>query len=672
MMKNKITDALLPHQLESSTVTQDELDFIQRWLKALSEETLTDTWLDQWLGISYPFSFRYGDRESSEVMGKWLIQKADTKTDADIEHYELIWIDESTGLRLVWHIKRFMDFPAVEWLITLVNNGTDDTPIIESIQALDIRLNSQKNYPYTIHGVSGGRSFPDDMIPFSWRVPSFDGKSDVQLGGDYPSSNRHLPFFNIEAPDDRGLLIGIGWSGNWLARVKAEGTDLKVYAGMTESHLILHPGEKIRTPSVLMLFWKGKPLHGHNMLRQLLHRKYVPELKGSPQKPLVSVNACFTYHGRGGFLHQATEKEILQLVKPFIKIGAELFIIDAGWYEGEPWHEWIGNWRYSEEKYPHGFRPISDPLAAAGIPFGLWFASEGISSHSPLLQEHPEWVRKGTLRMELPEAREWFLKQVDNLVKNDGMTCYRQDGAGGFGSEDADRKGITECQHIEGLYAMWDAIIRHYPEMVMEGCCGGGRRIDLETLSRFHWHRKSDRWYDSESDQCSLYGANLYLPGGVINIPTELTDDYGVWSSFAGQLCLGWHPLDDDFPMELAHQQVERYKLIRPLLSGDFYPLTPCSLIEPWIGYQFHRSDLDKGFALLFRRPVSKDIFYPVNDAFRLRLRGLKPEERYSVCLEKGNMNEILTGSDLAKGIDVIISEERGAEMIIYEPSNKL
>ena len=341
-MKNKITDALLPHQLESSTVTQDELDFIQRWLKALNEETLTDTWLDQWLGISYPFSFRYGDRESSEVMGKWLIQKADTKTDADIEHYELIWIDESTGLRLVWHIKRFMDFPAVEWLITLVNNGTDDTPIIESIQALDIRLNSQKNYPYTIHGVSGGRSFPDDMIPFSWRVPSFDGKSDVQLGGDYPSSNRHLPFFNIEAPDDRGLLIGIGWSGNWLARVKAEGTDLKVYAGMTESHLILHPGEKIRTPSVLMLFWKGKPLHGHNMLRQLLHRKYVPELKGSPQKPLVSVNACFTYHGRGGFLHQATEKEILQLVKPFIKIGAELFIIDAGWYEGEPWHEWIG------------------------------------------------------------------------------------------------------------------------------------------------------------------------------------------------------------------------------------------------------------------------------------------------------------------------------------------
>ena len=74
-----------------------------------------------------------------------------------------------------------------------------------------------------------------------------------------------------------------------------------------------------------------------------------------------------------------------------------------------------------------------------------------------------------------------------------------------------------------------------HPDMVMEGCSGGGRRIDLETVSRFHWHQKSDRWYDSESDQSSLCGANLYLPGGTINIPTMATDNYGAWSSFGGQ-----------------------------------------------------------------------------------------------------------------------------------------
>jgi alpha-galactosidase len=426
----------------------------------------------------------------------------------------------------------------------------------------------------------------------------------------------------------------------------------------------------------LLLFWEGKRLHGHNMLRQLLHKHYVPYLGGKPQEPLVSVNVCFTYHGHGGFLHQATEKEVLPLVQPFIKIGAELFIIDAGWYEGAPWPEWIGNWRFSRNKYPRGFRPISEPLSEANVAFGLWFASEGVSKHSPLLQEHPEWIRQrqsgssGTLRMELPEAREWFLEQVDDLVENEGMNCYRQDGSGWYGNEPDDRKGITESQHIVGLYTLWDTIVKRHPTMVMEGCSGGGRRIDLETLSRFHWHQKSDRWYDSESDQCSLYGANLYLPGGVINIPTEAVDDYGAWSSFAGQFCLSWHPLDEDFPMELARRQVERYKRIRPLLSGDFYPLTLCLPEEAWIGYQFHRVDSDKGFALLFRRPIAPKVIYPVTDTFKLCLRGLEPQKHYRVHFERSNREETLQGDALTKGIEIVISEEKGAEMIIYEPAN--
>ena len=138
--------------------------------------------------------------------------------------------------------------------------------------------------------------------------------------------------------------------------------------------------------------------------------------------------------------------------------------------------------------------------------------------------------------------------------------------------------------------------------MLMEGCCGGGRRIDLESLSRFHWHQKSDSWFHTITDQCGMYGGNLYMPGGVLNLPTQATDNFGVWSSFGGQLCLAWHPLDKDFPMELAKRQVKLYKQVRQYLSGDFYPLTDCTLERPWLAYQFHRNDLDGGFALIFKR----------------------------------------------------------------------
>ena len=84
--------------------------------------------------------------------------------------------------------------------------------------------------------------------------------------------------------------------------------------------------------------------------------------------------------------------------------------------------------------------------------FGLWFASEVLSRRAPLLEQHPEWIRPGRrggeLRMELPQAREWFLDRVDDFVKNQGVGCYRQDGSARFGEEPPDRVGITESQQI--------------------------------------------------------------------------------------------------------------------------------------------------------------------------------------------------------------------------------
>ena len=226
------------------------------------------------------------------------------------------------------------------------------------------------------------------------------------------------------------------------------------------------------------------------------------------------------------------------------------------------------------------------------------------------------------------------------------MTCYRND----------------MNSHDESLLDLWDELREKHPDLIWEGCCGGGRNIDLESVCRFHWHQKSDRWGDIESDQCSLFGGNLFLPGGSLNIPTYYTDDYGAWSSFSGQLCLGWNPLDADFPFEHARRQVELYKRIRPLLRGDFYPLTACSLTAPWLGYQFHRVGLDAGLALLFRRD------FPGQDTFTLRLSGLDPKDEYEVSLVADGSTRSYSGANLAKGLEVGSPAIPGAELILYSP----
>jgi alpha-galactosidase len=390
----------------------------------------------------------------------------------------------------------------------------------------------------------------------------------------------------------------------------------------------------------------------------MLRTHYVPALRGQPRRPLVTVNTCFTHHGTGHFLHEADAENIGALVEPFGRLGAELMIIDAGWYPcGENYHQIRDLWPLDPERYPRGLRPLADRCRAAGLDLGLWYSPEWGYDSMPVVQAHPEWAdANGRLRLERPEPRDWFLGEVERMA-DEGITCYRQDWYMTYEDPEPDRQGIVELTHFEGLYAMWDELRRRHPDWVMEGCCGGGRRIDLETLARFHWHQKSDRWFDVESDQCSLHGANLFLPGGLINIPTQGTSDYETWSSFAGQFSLGWHPLDAEFPHEQAAAQVALYKRVRDRLDGDFYPLTPCALDAPWLGFQFHDPDTDHGLVLVFRRPNAEA------ETCTVRLRGLAPDRTYAIAYANGD-ETTATGARLAAGLEVRIPAAPGANLI--------
>jgi alpha-galactosidase len=467
----------------------------------------------------------------------------------------------------------------------------------------------------------------------------------VVLGSRGSSSNEQLPFLGIECPDRRGLLFGVGWTGQWRATVRQQGSTVTARAGLIETHFRLHPGETVRGPRVLMLAWKGETLHGQNLLRGLLHQHYVPRLRGRPQVPWVTVNTCFTHGRAGDFLEQAGEDTLRPLVQPFIELGAEALIVDAGWYRCKTWPDLFTTKDYGIDpgKYPHGFGPLSEPLRQAGVTFGLWCPPEALG------------------RLDDPANRQRFLEVIDGFVREQGLGLYRQDAGFVPPAESADRVGVGEMQHIAGLYELLDEMRRRHPELVFEGCSGGGRRVDLETLSRFHWHQKSDRWFDSVSDQCAMAGANLFLPGGVLNLPTRGTDDVGSWSSFGGQFCLGWHPVEAAFPLAQARRQVELYKRVRECLSGDFYPLSEVALGGAWLAFQFLRRDLDRGFALIYRREATP------GNAFRLALRGLDPARRYQLALAGAGTTLTAAGAELAAGLDIAVDQAPGAELVRLE-----
>src|SRR5512136_3398137 len=83
------------------------------------------------------------------------------------------------------------------------------------------------------------------------------------------------------------------------------------------------------------------------------------------------------------------------------------------------------------------------------------------------------------------------------MIEEVGIDVYRQD----FNMEplrywqeadEPERVGMHEIRHVEGLYALWDELRARHPGLAIDNCASGGRRIDLETVSRSYALWRSD------------------------------------------------------------------------------------------------------------------------------------------------------------------------------------
>ena len=93
--EKSVVDVLPSHQLESGLATQGEMDLARRWTEAIMPD-LDGGWLDQWLGTSLPFSFRFDGKESDSILSQW-----ETQAEDENNQKKLIWTDEATGLRVI-------------------------------------------------------------------------------------------------------------------------------------------------------------------------------------------------------------------------------------------------------------------------------------------------------------------------------------------------------------------------------------------------------------------------------------------------------------------------------------------------------------------------------------------------------------------------------------------
>jgi len=626
-----------------------------------------------------PFSFAYAGQPSIEFIGTWAFSHRTQRMDHARTRHVFTYSDPKTKLQARCECVVFNDFPAAEWVVKFKNEGSEETPILEGVQALDVAFTRTEQGDFVLHRAQGSDAARTDFAPFD-DVLRPNVAVNLSGAGGRSSSFVALPFFNLESVGFGGVMLGIGWSGQWASSfVRDDALSLRVRAGMELTRLKLRPGEEIRTPRVLLLFWEGKDrLVGHNLLRRFLLAHHVPQKNGAPVTlPFACAGSprYFDPSNKGAEFNDATEHNQVGFIDRYRQLGLtpDYWWIDAGWFEGA-WPNGVGNWFVRKGGFPHGLRPVSDAAKKCGMGFVLWFEPERVYQGTWLDREHPAWVLKlprnpnGLLNLGHPDARRWLTQHLSNMIDKEGISVLRQD----FNIEplafwrsvdEPNRQGITEIRYMEGLYAVWDELLQKHPGLIIDNCASGGRRLDLETVSRSVALWRTDyQYYEPNGYQSHTYGINLYLP--TTSTGSGSPDVYAFRSSMNNGVVLGWNLYQPGFPVEQARRLVDEFRRVRHFFFGDFYPLTPYSVTDDtWIAYQFHRVDLREGMVLAFRRPRCS------TPSIRLRLKGLSPAARYEVQFEDRHTKATFTGEDLAKGVDVTSENAPGSLLITYRES---
>jgi alpha-galactosidase len=627
-------------------------------------------WAESLGANPYGFSFVYQGQPSGSLVGSWVRQVSDQVLDAQRTRREVRMQDPTTGLEVRCEVILLKDFPAAEWVVHLKNTGPTNTPIVESIQAFDGLLPVPSAGQTKVHWAKGAVASFDDFAPQE-TVLKRGARVRLQPGGGR-SSSQVLPFFNVEGANG-GLVIALGWTGEWAAEFSADSRGQPhLRAGQAHTRLVLYPGESIRTPRVLFLFYEGERWRGQNLLRQFLLKHHRPRRGG---QPLVAPVTCGNWGGTRAEVHLDNIQKIVQHDLPI-----DYYWIDAEWYGKGAWPVNVGDWTVKKELYPEGFKPISDALRRSGRQLLLWFEPERVFKGTPWHRQYRDWLLDVSqdsclLNLGNPAARQFLTEFISAKVDEFGLGCYRQDfnidPLEFWRKHDApDRQGIAEIRYIEGLYAFWDELLARHPDLIIDNCASGGRRIDLETVGRATPFWRTDGPRDPIAHQCHTYGLLAWVPLSATS-QDRAGDDYEFRSSMCSGLCLNWWVSGDvpaerirpDFPFDWAKRTLAQYLKLRPFWYGDYYPLTSYSQApDVWMAYQLDRPDLAQGMVVALRRPNSP------YQAARFPLRGLDQAATYRVTNLDTGQEQACPGADLLQqGVEIVIADRPGSALLIYE-----
>lgn len=322
------------------------------------------------------------------------------------------------------------------------------------------------------------------------------------LGSKRGMSSHHQNPFTIlcdrGATEDYGDCYGfmLMYSGNHKTEVEMDQAgSVRLVMGLGDENFNwkLNPKETFYAPEAILTY-SNQGLNGlshnfHRIIREnVCQKKYLEE-----RRPVLVNNWEATY------FNFDTDK-ILALGKQAKELGIEMLVLDDGWF-GKRLDDnaGLGDWFVNEEKLPGGLKKIADELNGMGLKFGLWFEPEMVNEDSDLYRNHPDWALRDpernpmmsrnqlVLDMSRQEVVDYLFDSISKILDSANISYVKWDFNRSIANVysaalENDRQGEVGHRFILGTYQLLERLTKAYPDVMIEGCAGGGGRFDAGIL----------------------------------------------------------------------------------------------------------------------------------------------------------------------------------------------
>ena len=467
------------------------------------------------------------------------------------------------------------------------------------------------------------------------------------------SSHHNNPFLILcrqDATETSGACYGVMmvYSGSYQMEVERSQTGLvRVVSGIQEERFAwnLKPGETFDTPEVILSF----AAEGLTPLSQQYHRFLRRNICRGPWKdkrrPVLINNWEATYFDFN------TEK-IVKIAEKAASLGVEMMVLDDGWFgTRNDDNQGLGDWTVNCEKLPGGLDPLIGQVNALGMKFGLWIEPEMVCEDSDLYREHPDWAftipGRKPVRARYQLVLDYSRKEVvDGIFAQ--IAKVLDDTKADYVKMDMNRhltdiwsktaaeqnQGAILHRYVLGVYDFLERLHERYPDLLIEGCSGGGGRFDAGML-----YYTPQIWCSDNTDAVERikiqYGTSFAYPSCTVGshvsaVPNHQTGRMTELATRAAVAMAGSFGYELDLNLlteeekEQVREQIKNYHRFEMLIrQGRYYRLTDVWQKKEYAAWEYCRPDGSEALVTLDTQcnPATEYV----------KLRGLGEDKKYRV-----------------------------------------